>query len=335
MKLLVIGGSVFLGRHLVEAALARGDALTLFNRGRTAIDWPPEVEHRQGDRKGDLAALAAGEWDAVIDCCGYLPGDVARMAERLLGRVGRYAFVSSISVYADFKQPNGEDSPLGRIDDSDTDTVDGRTYGPLKALCEAAVTARFGAETSLLIRPGLIVGPHDPTQRFTYWPARVARAAEGEAVLVPGRPDTPLQCIDVRDLAAFVLHAVDGACSGPMNLTSPPRSLSMGRLLDACAAAAGTRPRWHWASPEQVEACSLKPWSDLPVWVPPEGDDAGVHLTATQRAEAAGLRSRDVAETVAATLAWYRTLPVDQQAFTKAGLSPEREAAALQSLLRG
>jgi 2'-hydroxyisoflavone reductase len=336
MKLLIIGGSVFVGRHLLEAALARGDSVTVFNRGKSAATWPAGVEVRHGDRKADLSALAEGHWDAVVDCCGYLPRDVARMAECLHGRVARYVFISSISVYADFKQPNDEDSALGRIEDSDTDTVDGRTYGPLKALCETAVTARFGQAASLLIRPGLIVGPHDPTQRFTYWPARAARAADGEAVLVPGAPDTPLQCIDVRDLAAFVLHAVEGgACSGPMNLTSPPRALTMGRLLDACAAAAGTRPRWHWASPEDVEACGLKPWSDLPVWVPPEGDDAGVHLTATQRAEAAGLRVRSVADTVAATLAWYRTLPAEQQAFTKAGLSPEREAAALQFLLRG
>jgi len=334
MKLLIIGGSVFVGRHLLQDALARGDQVTVFNRGKSATVWPAGVEVRHGDRKADLSALADGRWDAVIDCCGYLPRDVARLAEFLHGRVGRYVFISSISVYADFKQPNDESGALGRIEDSDTDTVDGRTYGPLKALCEAAVTARFGAADSLLIRPGLIVGPHDPTQRFTYWPARVARAADGEAVLVPGTPDTPLQCIDVRDLAAFVLHAVDSACSGPMNATSPPRALSMGRLLDACAAAAGTRPRWHWTSAEEVEACGLKPWSDLPVWVPPDGDDAGVHLTVTHRAEAAGLRCRDVADTVAATLAWYRTLPAEQQAFTKAGLSPEREAAVLKLLLR-
>lgn len=334
MRLLIIGGSVFLGWHLVEAALARGDAVTLFNRGRSASPRSSKVEQRQGDRKGDLAALAAGEWDAVVDCCGYLPRDVARMAECLHGRVGRYVFISSISVYAGFKRPNDEDSALGRIEDSDTETVDGRTYGPLKALCEAAVTARFGEAASLLIRPGLIVGPHDPTQRFTYWPARVARAADGEAVLAPGTPDTPLQCIDVRDLAAFALHAADSACRGPMNVTSPPRALTMGRLLEACAAAAGVRPRWHWASSEAVEQCGLKPWSDLPVWVAPEGDEASVHLTATHKAEAAGLRTRDVADTVAATLAWYRTLPADQQAFTKAGLSPEREAAALAALLR-
>lgn len=334
MKLLIIGGSVFVGRHLLEAALARGDSVAVFNRGQSAASWPAGVDVRHGDRKTDLSALAEGHWDAVVDCCGYLPRDVARMAECLHGRVGRYVFISSISVYADFAQANHEGSALGRIEDVDTEVVDGRSYGPLKALCEATVTARFGDAASLLIRPGLIVGPHDPTQRFTYWPARIARAAAGEAVLVPGTPDTPLQCIDVRDLAAFVLHAIDAACSGPMNLSSPPRALTMGRLLEACAAAAGTQPRWHWASPAEVEACGLKPWSDLPVWLPPTGEDAGAHFTATNRAEAAGLRTRDVADTVAATLAWYRTLPADQQVFSKAGLSPEREALALAALSR-
>ena len=158
MRLLIIGGSVFLGWHLVEAALARGDAVTLFNRGRSASPRSSKVEQRQGDRKGDLAALAAGEWDAVVDCCGYLPRDVARMAECLHGRVGRYVFISSISVYAGFKWPNDEDSALGRIEDSDTETVDGRTYGPLKALCR-------GCGHGALRRIGFAADPPRPHRR--------------------------------------------------------------------------------------------------------------------------------------------------------------------------
>jgi 2'-hydroxyisoflavone reductase len=331
VRLLVIGGSQFVGRHLVEAALARGDEVTVFNRGKTLAAWPAAVNVRHGDRKADLAALATGEWEAVVDCCGYLPRDVARMAECLHGRVGRYGFISSISVYADFAQANNEGSRLGRIEDVDTEIVDGRTYGPLKALCEEAVTARFG-DKALLIRPGLIVGPHDPTQRFTYWPARIARAIDDEPVLVPGTPLDELQFIDVRDLVAFVLRAIDEGRSGALNVTSAPHTFTVQALLDACAAAAGRRPRWVWLAAADLARCKLEPWSDLPAWVPASGEHAGFALAATAAAQAAGLSFRPLAHTVADTLAWYRSLPSDQQAFTKAGLSPEREAQALARL---
>jgi 2'-hydroxyisoflavone reductase len=331
LKLLLIGGSQFVGRHLVEAAATRGDQVTVFNRGVSATQWPIGVEVRRGDRKADLSALAEGHWDAAIDACGYLPLDVARMAECLRGRVGRYAFISSVSVYADFTRPNDERSALARIDDTDTDVVDGRTYGPLKALCEQAVTARFG-DHALLIRPGLIVGPHDPTQRFTYWPIRVARAVDGEAVLVPGTADDGVQFIDVRDVAAFVLRACDAGLAGPFNVASAPRAMRMGAVLDACASAAGTRPRWQWATAGAIERCGLKPWIDLPLWLPPAGGHAAFALTDTRAAQAAGLRLRPLAQTVADTLAWHRSLPADQRAFTRAGLGPERESAALDAL---
>ena len=333
MKLLVIGGSQFVGRHLVEQAVARGDQVTVFNRGKTATSWPSCVEQRQGDRKGDLAVLAEGQWDAVVDTCGYLPRDVARMAACLRGRVGRYVFVSSISVYAGFEQPNHEGSALGCIDDGDTDVVDGRTYGPLKALGERAVVDAFG-DRALLIRPGLIVGPHDPTQRFTYWPARVARAADGEPVLAPGDPRDGIQVIDARDLVAFMLRAVDQGRSGAFNLTCPPHTLTLGALLQACADAAGCSPQWIWARASELERLGLAAWSDLPVWLPAEGEHAAFALADTRAAEAAGLQIRPMAQTVADTLAWYRGLPNEQQVFSKAGLSPEREAAALDSLLR-
>ncbi len=333
MKLLVIGGSQFVGRHLVEQALARGDHVTVFNRGKTATALPPGVERRRGDRKGDLVALADGRWDAVVDTCGYLPRDVARMAACLRGRVARYVFVSSISVYAGFEQVNHEGSALGRIDDADTDVIDGRTYGPLKALCEQAAVAAFG-DGALLIRPGLIVGPHDPTQRFTYWPARIARAADGEAVLAPGSPADGIQVIDVCDLVAFMLRAIDDGRSGAYNLTCPPNTLTMGALLQACAEAAGCQPQWVWAAAADLERLDLAAWSDLPVWLPAEGEHAAFALADTRAAEAAGLKIRPLAQTVVDTLAWYRGLPAEQQVFSKAGLSPETEAAALASLLR-
>ena len=334
MKLLVIGGSQFVGPHLVAAAAARGDRVTVFNRGQTASQWPAGTELRQGDRKGDLGGLAHGDWDAVVDTCGYLPRDVARMADALQGRVGRYVFISSVCAYADFAEPNHEHSPLGRIDDVDTEVVDGRTYGPLKTLCEAALTARLGAH-ALLIRPGLIVGPHDPTQRFTYWPARVARAARGGVVLAPGRADDPVQFIDARDVAAFALTAIDGGRSGPFNVVSPPHAISMGSVLDACAAAAATLPHWRWMSGADIERAGLKPWIDLPLWLQPAGEYASFARTETRAAQAAGLTIRPLAQTVADTLAWWRGLPVDQQAFTAAGLSPDREAAAVALLPRG
>lgn len=333
MKLLVIGGSQFVGRHLVEQALTRGDQVTVFNRGKTATALPPAVEQRRGDRKGDLAALAEGRWDAVVDTCGYLPRDVARMAACLHGRVGRYVFVSSISVYAGFEQVNHEGSALARIDDADTEVIDGRTYGPLKALCEKALVAAFG-DSALLIRPGLIVGPHDPTQRFTYWPARVARAIDGEPVLAPGTPADGIQIIDARDLVAFVLRAIDDGRSGTYNLTCPPHTATMGALLQACAEAAGCRPQWVWVASAELERLGLAAWSDLPVWLPAEGEHAAFALADTRAAEAAGLQIRPLAHTVADTLTWYRGLAAEQQVFSKAGLSPEREAAALAALLR-
>lgn len=333
MKLLVIGGSRFVGRHLVDAALARGDTVTLFNRGQSSSGRVPGAEHRVGDRQGDLAALASGEWDAVIDTCGFLPRDVARMAACLHGRVGRYVFISSVSAYADARFPNDESAALGRIDDPDTEVVDGRTYGPLKALCEQAVSARFGPR-ALLIRPGLIVGPHDPTQRFTWWPARIARAADGEAVLAPGAPEAAVQFIDARDLAAFVLHAVDTACEGAFNVSSVPGTRTLGEVLRVCAAAAGCQPRLVWADAAALAKAGVNPWIDMPLWLPAEGEHAAFMQVPVARALAAGLRLRPLQGTVADTLAWYRALPPEQQAFTQAGLAPEREAAVLVGLGR-
>jgi len=335
MKLLILGGTQFVGRHLVEAALARGHEPTLFNRGRNAALFP-QLERRVGDRRGDLSALALGEWDAVIDTCGYLPREVEASAALLRGRVGRYLFVSSASVYAGFAAPNDEGSPLGRVEDLPdpaTEVVDGSSYGPLKAACEARVRAHFGA-AALLIRPGLIVGPHDPTQRFSYWPARLARAADGEAVLAPGRPDDGLQFIDVRDLAAFALDALTQGLGGAFNALSAPGQWRRDELLQACAAAAGVAPRWVWGGDQPLLDLGLQPWTELPLWLPASGDHAAFMRCDNRAALAAGLRIRPLAQTVADTLAWWRGLPPEQQAFTKAGLAPQREAEALAALQR-
>jgi len=329
MKLLVIGGSRFVGRHLVEAAVARGDAVTVFNRGRSG-QVPAGVEQRVGDRRADLSALAQGCWDAVLDTCGYLPGEVDRMAAQLRGRVGRYAFVSSISVYASTARANDETGLVGEIDDPATEVVDGHSYGPLKALCEMALQRRFGVD-ALILRPGLIVGPHDPTQRFTYWPARLSRAQDGDAVLAPGRPDDAVQFIDARDLAAFALHLLDGGEAGIYNVVGAPTT--MGEVLSTCADVAGVRPHWRWLAMARLMAHGLQPWRDLPLALPDDAEHAGLMHTNGRRARAAGLRTRPLRDTVADTLAWWRQLPAAQQRFELAGLSPEREAAALAALV--
>ncbi|MET0519851.1 MAG: NAD-dependent epimerase/dehydratase family protein [Burkholderiaceae bacterium] len=331
MKLLILGGTQFVGRHLVEAALAAGHRLTLFNRGQNAAALFPQLALRRGDRRGDLSALAEGEWDAVIDCCGYLPGEVGRMLDCLAGRVGLYVYISSVSAYAGFAQPNNEDSRLGRPADPDGEIVDGASYGPLKAACDRLVRER--AARALVIRPGLVVGPHDPTQRFTYWPARVASlAADGEPVLVPGRPEDGLQWIDARDLAAFVVRRTERGEAGVFNVLSGPGQFRRLDLLQACAAVAGLQPRWRWGSDERLVELGVKPWNDLPLWLPPGSEFAGFMQCANAAALAAGLRLRPIEQTVADTLAWWRTLPAAQQRFERAGLTRERESELLRQL---
>lgn len=335
MRLLIIGGTRFLGRHLVDAALARGDLVTLFNRGQAASQPPAGVTWLQGDRAGDLAALDAGPgWDAVIDTCGYLPDDTGRLAHALAGRAGRYIFISSVSAYASHAQPNAEDAPLGVLADASTTVVDGTSYGPLKALCEAAVQRAFGERRSLLVRPGLIVGPHDPTGRFTWWPARLARAAvDGQPVLAPGLPSRPLQLIDARDLAAWLLRLADDGASGAFNAVSPPGAFTWGELLGACAGAVGVSVDMRWVSDDRLLSAGVAPWMDLPLWLPASGpdaaDSAAFMAVPTARAESAGLRCRPLVQTAADTLAWWRALPAERQAFTNTGLIPEREAALL------
>ena len=338
MRLLIIGGTRFLGRHLVDAALARGDSVTLFNRGQSSPQPPVGVAWLQGDRAGDLAVLDSGPgWDAAIDTCGYLPADTGRLARALAGRVGRLAFISSVSAYASMARPNDEDAPLGVIDDPDTTTIDGRTYGPLKALCEAAVQQALGPQRCLLVRPGLIVGPHDPTGRFSWWPARLARAAaDGQPVLAPGTPDRPLQVIDARDLAAWLLHLLDQCAAGAFNAVSPPGAITWGGLVQACASAAGVQSDVRWVPDDHLLAHGVGPWMELPLWIPASGPDAAdstaFMAVPSARAQAAGLRCRPISATVADTLAWWQALPAAQQVFASTGLAPERELGLLNDL---
>jgi 2'-hydroxyisoflavone reductase len=323
-RILVLGGTGFLGPAIVEAARPRGHVLTLFNRGKTNPGLFPDVEQLHGDRDGKLDALRGRSWDAAIDTSGYVPRIVSMSAELLAPAVSRYLFVSTISVYADGMPPgSGEEAPLATVPDPKTEEVR-EHYGGLKALCEKAAEAALPGRVCV-VRPGLIVGPRDPTDRFTYWPVRAARAGE---VLAPGDGKDPVQVVDVRDLASWMVALVERGVVGTYNAAGPARTLTMSELLAACAAAAETSPALTWVPAAFLEKEGVSPWSDLPAWVP-AGPDAGITQVSNARAVAQGLRFRPVVQTARDTLAWWRTLPEERRAKLRAGLSPEREAEVL------
>jgi len=311
VKLLVLGGTKFLGRHLVESALARGHKVTLFNRGQTNPDLFPEAEHLRGDRDGDLSALEDRSWDAVVDTCGFVPRVVRASAELLAGAVDHYTFVSTIGVYAEFPHPGiDETAPVGALTE-ETEDAEGPAYGPLKALCEQEVE-RALPERTLVVRPGLIVGPDDPTDRFTYWPRRVERGGE---VLAPAPPEQPVQLVDVRDLAAWTLRMVEEGTVGTFNATSPPGALTFADVLAACGAADVV-----WVDGEFLLEQGVEEWSDLPLWISSRDPAwSGFQLVDVSRALAAGLTFRPLDETARDAPEWTG----------KAGLSPEREAELL------
>ncbi|MFT5234557.1 MAG: 2'-hydroxyisoflavone reductase [Candidatus Krumholzibacteriia bacterium] len=333
LRILVLGGTAFLGPAFVEAARVRGHEVTLFNRGRTNQHLYPDLEKLVGDRFNDLAALENGEWDVCIDNSGYIPSTVKASAELLKGRVKRYIFISSISVFADFsKKGLDEKSEVGQLTDEELsaaqtmDDISGTNYGPLKALCEQANTAIFG-KNACNIRPGLIVGPMDRSDRFTYWPVRVAKGGE---VLAPGTADTVTQVIDVRDLAEFMVLAAEKNYSGTYNATSPAEELTMGELLHTCKKVSGSDASFTWAEAAFLEEQEVAAWSDMPVWVPLDGEDSGHPFINVNRAVKAGLTFRPIAETVRSTLGWWAT--VDQERRDgpmRSGLAPEREAEVL------
>lgn len=324
MNLLILGGTSFLGRHLVEAAVANGDKVTLFNRGRTNPDLYPDVERIVGDRTVDLSPLDGRTWDAVVDTSGYVPRHVRASAEALHGRVGHYTFISTISVY-DSTDESGttEESAVGRLDDPTVEEVTGETYGPLKALCDEAVLDVFG-DRGLVIRPGLIVGPYDPTDRFTYWPARLAR---GGQVVVPDRPDMPVQVIDGRDLAEWNLRLAADGVSGLFNGTGPWPPYTFRQVLDACAAAGADDAEVVWVDEQFLIEREVGPWIELPLWLPAGQGHDGLSAIDVTRAVEAGLTFRPLDVIVRDTLAWDATR--DPAARMKAQLTPEKEAEIL------
>lgn len=308
MKLLLLGGPKFVGHALIEAALGRGHEVTTFNRGQTNPDAFPEIEKLHGDRTADLSSLEGRHWDAVVDTSGYVPDVVRRSAEAVDAE--RYCFISSISYYADYAEPRDEYDPPEQLQEghpADRLLDDYGNYGALKALCEQAVGDVFG-HRALLVRPGLIVGPNDPTDRFTYWPRRVQR---GGPILVP--PDQPVQMIDVRDLAGWTVRLLEDERSGPFNATSPPNALTFDAMLEACGATDVVRVTEAFLEEQGVQG-----WMELPCWIPPE-EGACFQLVPVDRALKAGLTFRPLAETARDVPEWTG----------KAGLSPEREAELL------
>jgi 2'-hydroxyisoflavone reductase len=321
VRLLVLGGTVFVGRAVVEAALERGHAVTLFHRGSTGAELFPEVERVLGDRDGGVGVLAEREFDAVVDTSGYVPRVVAQACEALAG-VGRYCFVSSVSAYDDETATFDEETGRTWGDPGSEDVS--RYYGELKAACERVVDAAFG-ERAFVVRPGLIVGPHDPTDRFTYWMRRYDRGGD---VLAPAPPGRLVQVIDVRDLGAWLVRGLEDGLSGTFNACGDP--LPFTDVVEAAAAAAANGSRTVWVDEQLLLDEGVGPWLELPLWLP-SSERSFFGETPNEKAKAAGLSLRPLAETVGATLEWARTTPVvgGSRVVGPSGLAPDREAELL------
>jgi 2'-hydroxyisoflavone reductase len=335
LRILILGGTGFTGPCQVQYALSRGHKITTFNRGKTHPgELPKEVEQLIGDRNGQLDALKNRQWDVVIDNPTSVPVWVRDAAQVLKGNVDRYVFISTISVYADTNKPGiDESAPLAKYTGPDAMKESRESilaskytlYGPLKALSEQEAEKWFPKKT-LIIRPGLIVGPRDETDRFTYWPMRVDRGGE---VLAPGALSDPVQFIDGRDLAEWTIRMVENDEIGTYNATGPAKKLGIGEMLKTMKGALSSNAEFTWVNADFLEAQQIAPWSDMPVWVPPRGEEGGGNQVSNKRAVGKGLTFRPLADTTRDTVAWFKSQPQDRQAKMKAGLTPERESEAL------
>ncbi|MGW0764766.1 NAD-dependent epimerase/dehydratase family protein [Streptomyces sp. NPDC002676] len=332
MRLLVLGGTEFVGRAVTTAALGRGWEVTVFHRGRS--ETPAGVRALHGDRTAPdgLAALAAdgGGWDAVVDTWSAAPRAVLSAARLLRGRVGQYVYVSSRSVYAWPWPSVGRDTENGPLVEGAAADAEQTEYAQDKRGGELAAVETFGADGSLLVRAGLILGPHENVGRLPWWLTRIAR---GGPVLAPGPRDLPLQYIDARDLAEWILGAVEQRLSGPYDLVSPSGHTTMGELLDECVRATGADAELRWTDPQVILDAGIEPWTQLPVWTPPGTDlHEGAHRSDVSRALAAGLRCRPVRETVADTWRWLTDIggiAPQRPDRPPVGLDPEVEAKVL------
>jgi len=331
LRILILGGTGFTGPYQVRYALSRGHKVTIFNRGKTHPgELPAEVEQLVGDRNGKLDALKDRQWDVVIDNPTTLPAWVRDAAQILKGSVDRYVFISTVSVYGEVKQGVDESAPVEIYQGPDPykETLEAmrasgyKTYGPLKALSEREAEMWFPGKT-LVIRPGLIVGPRDETDRFTYWPVRIDRGGE---VLAPGDPKDPVQFIDARDLAEWTIRMAENRESGIYNATGPAKPLGIGGMLDEIKKAEKSNANFTWVNEEFLTQQKVEPWSDMPVWT---GKDSGLTRTNISRALTKGLTFRPLAGIARDTLSWFKSLPEDRQSKLRAGLMPEREAEVL------
>src|SRR5438132_4641625 len=331
LRILILGGTGFTGPYQVRYALSRGHKVTTFNRGKTHPgELPNEVEQLIGDRNGQLDALKDRQWDVVIDNPTTLPAWVRDAAQILKGNVERYVFISTVSVYGEPKTGPDENAPKEQYEGADpyNETLEAmkasgyKTYGSLKALSEREAEKWF-PEKTLIIRPGLIVGPRDETDRFTYWPVRIERGGE---VLAPGSPDDPVQFIDARDLAEWTIRMVENGETGIYNATGPARPLGVGGMLDEIKAALKSKARFTWVTEDFLTQQKVEPWSDMPVWT---GKESGLARAKIERALSKGLTFRPLAETARDTREWFKSLPQDRQGKLRAGLTPEREANVL------
>lgn len=321
MHILILGGTKFLGRHLTEAALKAGHEVTLFNRGQTNPDLFPQVEHVMGDRDGKLDGLQGRRWDVVVDTCGYVPRLVRAAAEALRDSVEQYVFISTISVYDELESAGMDESaPLQTLADPTTETITGETYGGLKVLCEEAAESVLPGRV-LHVRSGLIIGPHDPTDRFTYWPVRVAQGGE---VLAPGTPEGHTQFIDGRDQAEWIVRMAGARKSGVYNVTGPAEALHMGDVLAACQQVSGTDARFTWVDDAFLLEHEVAPFVQMPVWVPAAANN--IQALSVRKALEDGLTFRPLTETIRDTLAWHESRPAGD---LKAGISRERETELL------
>ncbi|MDX1992290.1 MAG: NAD-dependent epimerase/dehydratase family protein [bacterium] len=327
MDILVIGGTRFLGRAIVEAALNAGHHVTMFNRGRSNADLFPQVEKLQGDRMNadDLAQFNGRTWDAVVDTCGYVPRAVRLTAEALRDSVKQYVFISTISVYgpplSETLDETGRVQPMPENVAPDTEEVTGETYGPLKVLCEQTAESIFPGRT-LHVRSGLIVGPHDPTDRFTYWPVRIARG--GDVLCPPG--NSPIQIIDARDQAAWIIRMIEAGKSGVYNVTGPAQPLTFGEVTRTCNVVGGSAANLIEADADFLLEKEVGPWVDLPLWLPES--DADMSRIQIGKALADGLTFRPLEDTVRDTLAWFDS-ERGRDGELKYGIKPDREAEVL------
>jgi 2'-hydroxyisoflavone reductase len=331
MRILILGGTGFTGPYQVQYALSRGHKVTTFNRGKTHPgELPKEVEQLVGDRNGQLEALKGRQWDVAIDNPTTLPVWVRDAAQILKGNVDRYVFTSTISVYKDSKTGPDENAPLQTYEGTDPykETLESmkangfKLYGPLKVLSEKEAEKWFPGKT-LIIRPGLIVGPRDESDRFTYWPVRIDRGGE---VLAPGNPKDSVQYIDGRDLAEWTIRMAENGQTGIYNATGPARPTGIGEMLDGIKTALKSNAKFIWVDEKFLTAQKIEAWSDMPVWA---GAEDGITRTNISRALSAGLTFRPLDVTARDTLAWFKSRPQDRQLHMKAGLTPEREAEVL------